>query len=431
MQKRLRRAEARLKQKDFAGAERELFAILDDAPGEAAAHNMLGLVHLERRAYPDALSAFSNAVALQRPYPEALINLALVCNRTGQHELALKACDLALTASPGNPLAFINQGMAHKGLRQLGDAKRSFEAAGDHPMARFNLGHVALLENDLERGLPLCENRRGVLRTGAGLAGEPWTGDARPDATLLVIPEQGIGDFVLMSRFLKPLADRFARVVVQAPESLVRLLRTLDPRLDVVTSLDGASWDVWAPIMSLPLLLGIRDVKDVPTEPWIRVEPSRPAGTRPRVGINWAGNPSYAYDFVRSTALENLAPLLSVQEIEWVSLHRGTREMEADRFGLAQPLRDAKDFLDTARVIAGLDMVVSTETAIPNLSSAMGVPTCVLSVEDVDWRWAAWYRNVTICAQREPGNWFGPISDVAGALLATLPGDAQETKLAA
>lgn len=139
-----------------------------------------------------------------------------------------------------------------------------------------------------------------------------------------------------------------------------------------------------------------------------------------RVGINWAGNPSYAYDHVRSTSLESFLPLLEVPGIEWVSLHRGTREHEAEAYGLPQPLRDAADFLDTARVIAGLDLVISTETAVPNLSAAMGVPTCVMCVQDVDWRWGSWYRGVTIAAQQEAGNWNGPIAAAAGALCEVL-----------
>ena len=420
MRKRLEHAVARLQSNDLAGAEKELRAILRQAPDEPVAHNVLGLVHLERREHAEAMSAFSTAIRLRTPFPEALINLAVACNRTGEHELALCACQQALEASPGNPLALVNQGMAWKGLHLLDEAKRSFEQAGEHPMARFNLGHTLLLENDLEHGLPLCEYRRPLLRLGAGLAGAPWRGEDRPADTLLVVPEQGMGDFILMSRFFATLADRFARVVVHSPAPIARLMAGLDPRLEVVTSLEGARWDVWAPIMSLPLLLGARSLADIPTEPWIHVPATGDAGDRPRIGINWAGNPMYAYDAVRSTSLDSFAPLLEVPGIEWVSLHRGTREAEAEAYGLSQPLRDALDFADTAGVIAGLDLVISTETAIPNLSAAMGVPTCVMSAQDVDWRWGAWYRDVTVCAQQSPGNWFGPIADASGALLGLL-----------
>jgi hypothetical protein len=261
---------------------------------------------------------------------------------------------------------------------------------------------------------------------GAGLSGAPWQGDPRPRETLLVVPEQGLGDFILMSRFFPELADRFARVVVHSPAPLARLVAGLDPRLEVVTSLTDATWDVWAPIMSLPLLLGVRSLDDVPTEPWIRVPAAIAPGDRPRVGINWAGNPSYAYDAVRSTSLASFESLLAIPGIEWVSLHRGTRESEADDYGLSQPLRDAKDFADTAGIIASLDLVISTETAIPNLSASMGVPTCVMSVQDVDWRWGGWYRGVTVCAQQEPGNWFGPIADASGALLDLFDGTPEQ-----
>jgi Flp pilus assembly protein TadD len=422
MRDRLAHAEKRLRKRDLAGAEREIRHALRTSPNDAVAHNLLGLLHLERGECPQALTAFTAAIRLQVPYPEALINLAVACNRSGEHELALRACDMALAASPGNPLALVNQGMAWKGLRNLPEAKRSFELAGPHPMARFNIGHTLLLENDLQRGLPLYEERRTLLRVGAGLRGTPWAGDARPGDALLVIPEQGLGDFLLMSRYFAPLADRFARVVVHTPAPLVRLVEGLDPRLEVVSSLERARWDVWAPIMSLPLLFGARRIEDLPTAPWLAVPPPGEPRRGLRVGINWAGNPAYAYDAVRSTSLETFAPLLEIPGVEWVSLHRGVRESEADDFGLAQPLRDAKDFLDTARVVAGLDMVVSTETAVPNLSAAMGVPTCVMSVRDVDWRWGAWYRGVRVCAQQVPGNWYGPISDVAGALLELVDG---------
>jgi Flp pilus assembly protein TadD len=421
---RLERALKRLRQGDLEAAEREVRAALRSAPGDAVAHNVLGLVLAERRDHAGALDAFSAAIRLKVPFPEALINLAMVCNRTGRHEFALRVCDLALAASPGNALALVNQGMAWKGLRRLAEAKHAFELAGAHPMARFNLGYVLLLENDLERGLPLYEERRSLLRTGAGLRGRPWTGDARPDDTLLVVPEQGLGDFLLMSRFFATLAGRFARVIVHSPSPVARLIATLDPRLEVVTTLEGADWDVWAPIMSLPLLLGVRRLEDLPTAPWLGAGLPDVARTRPRVGLNWAGNPAFASDAVRSTTLDTFAPLLAVGGVEWLSLHRGVREHEAEARGLAQPLREARDFLDTAAVLRGLDLVISTETAVPNLSAAMGVPTCVLSVKDVDWRWTGWYHGVTVCDQDTPGDWTGPIAKAAAVLARLWPGAA-------
>jgi len=412
----LEKARARFARGDRAGAERHLRAALAHQPNDPDALHLAGLLHLGRHEHGAAIAALRRAVALRTPFPEAMLDLSVACNRTGEHELARQLCELLLTLSPNAPAACINLGMAWKGLGRLPEAKRAFEAAGDHPMARFNLGHTLLLEGDLEGGLPLLEARRALLGTGRGLSGAPWAGDARPEATLLVIPEQGLGDVLLASRFFVPLLSRFARVVVHAPASLRRLLATLDPRLEVVTALEGVRWDLWAPVMSLPHLLGVRSLEALPVGPWLHVAPGEAPGARPRVGINWAGNPSYAYDAVRSTSLGTLAPLLAIRDVEWLSLHRGARETEAAAMNLAQPLAGARDFLDTARVVASLDLVISTETAIPNLSGAMGVPTCVLTVRDADWRWRGWYADVTVCDQDAPGNWFGPIAKAARAI---------------
>jgi len=417
MQKQLDRAEGLLLRNDLEGAECELREVLRLDPDDAVAHNLLGVVHVGRREYPAALTAFSAAVRLRTPYVDALLNLAMACNRTGQHELALDACEQALAACPGDALALVNQGVAWRCLGRPDDAKRSFGLADPHPLARLEAGHTLLLEGDLERGLPLFEARRSLRRIGAGLRGAPWPGDSRPHETLLVVPERGPGGFLLMSRFLPALADRFARVVVHAPAALARLVAGIDTRLEVVTSLEGAHWDVWAPIMSLPLLLGVRTLDDVPTAPWIRVPATGGPAGRPRVGINWAGDPAHAWDTLRSTALDSFAPILELPDIEWVSLHRGTREFEADAFGLAQPLRHALDFQDTACVLAGLDLVISTDSAVADLAGAMGVRTCLMSAPCAHWRWNGWYPSVTLCAQQEPGNWFGPISGAAGALL--------------
>ena len=77
---------------------------------------------------------------------------------------------------------------------------------------------------------------------------------------------------------------------------------------------------------------------------------------------------------------------------------------------------------DTAVVLSGLDLVISTETAVPNLSAALGIPTCILSTPDPDWRWTCWYAGVSICRQEVAGNWFGAIAGALEVIRSTLSG---------
>lgn len=373
-------------------------------PARPQALNRLGLIAIDRRDYEAALQHLSGALRQKPAFPEAMSNLAIALNRVGDHALARKYSELSVQLDPQSPAAWNNLGMAFKGLGMLAEAKQAFDRAGDFPLARFNLGYVHLLEDDLAAGLPLCEWRKQLVDPGRGLERPEWDGQASGQR-LLVVHEQGLGDTILMSQFFVPLLERFPEVAVLVPPSVERLIAAIDPQLDVRTELGELRYDFWCGTMSLPLRLGVDRIEKIPRRPWLSVTPERPAASRPRIGVNWAGNPAFPYDRVRSTRLEVLAPLIEIPGVEWVSLHKGIREEEAESFGLPQPLREARDFHDTARVLAGLDMVVSTETAVPNLAAALGIPTCVLTAVDYDWRWRSWYEGVQICRQATPGDW--------------------------
>ena len=374
--------------------------------------NLIGLIHLDQSCCEQAIEAFTEAMRRKIPYPEAMIHLAVALNRKGEFELADRYSRLALRVRPDSPHAWSNLGISLKGRGLLDEAQAAFERASALPLARVNLGYVHLLRGNVEEGLRLYEKRKEILGIGRGMKGEEWDGQPHPGRRLLVIHEQGLGDTILMSRFFERLTTMFAGVSVLVQPPLERLIALSVPSVTVCSGTEGIGYDYWCPTMSLPLLLGIDRVDRIPVDPWIRSIRSASGSSSIRIGLNWAGNPSFAYDRVRSAHLDDLALLLRVGGVEWVSLHKGHLENEAARYGLATPLAEARDLLDTAEVIAGLDLVVSTETAVPNLSAAMGIPTCVLASKDHDWRWRDWYRGVEVLIQEAPGNWYGPVAGV-------------------
>jgi Flp pilus assembly protein TadD len=386
-------------------AEAECCLTLRFDPDRPEALNRLGVLAMEEGELEAARDRLSEALAVRPLYVEALVNLAAVLTRLGDFDLAAQSAGLALGIEPEHLLAWNNLGLALRGAGRRAEAAEAFARAGSLPMARFNRGYLRLLEDDLAQGLPLLEARKELVNPGRRLRKPEWDGRPLPRKRLLVLHEQGMGDTLLVSRFLPALLERFAGVTVVVQDPLRRLVGTIDARLTVTTEVPPRGYDAWCLAMSLPHLLGIDAAERIPMEPRLAV--AAPQGTRARfrAGINWAGNPSFHYDRVRSTSLDTVSDLLTIDGVEWVSLHRGCREAEAAARGLPQPLAEASDFLDTAAVIAGLDLVVSTETAVPNLSAAMGVPTIVLAAVDHDWRWRSWYRGVTVCAQDVPGEW--------------------------
>ncbi len=139
--------------------------------------HLLGKIATDRCDYPEAIEFLSAALAARTPNVEAMLDLSVALNRAGENQMAVNYCQLVLKLIPDHPAALINLGMAHKAMNRLADAKTAFANAGDHAMARFNLGYVHLLEDDLKRGLPLLEERKNLLGIGRWFkCSHPWPG---------------------------------------------------------------------------------------------------------------------------------------------------------------------------------------------------------------------------------------------------------------
>lgn len=144
--------------------------------------------------------------------------------------------------------------------------------------------------------------------------------------------------------------------------------------------------------------------------------------TRPwRIGLCWAGSPQHKNDANRSLPTRALDTLFDVGgRVEYVSLQKGARE---DEYPQATRTEIA-DFLDTANVIADLDMVVTVDTSVAHLAGAMGKPTLTLIPAVPDFRWmiesetTPWYASMRLVRQDEPGTWTGAITRVRQAIAA-------------
>jgi ADP-heptose:LPS heptosyltransferase len=79
-------------------------------------------------------------------------------------------------------------------------------------------------------------------------------------------------------------------------------------------------------------------------------------------------------------------------------------------------------FVDTAAVMAALDLVITSDTAIAHLAAAMGVPVWIVLARPCDWRWghdgerSVFYPTARLIRQRRPGDWSGAMDELAVAL---------------
>jgi len=311
---------------------------------------------------------------------------------------------------PGFRAAYL-AGQQARAERRLEDAiallSQAVELDPAHAGARLELGMALLAAGRLTEGFAQYEwrelRRRRAAFMRANYAYPEWRGEPLAGKRLLVLGEQGFGDQILMARFL-PRLDA-AEVVYVGGAELERLFAQLPVRyLRQDLAKERPDADYWIFVMSIPERLGVT-LESLPAGPYLHA-PARHTGGR--IGFAWQGAAYNPNDRFRSLPPEIVARLLGRPGV--VSL---------------QP-RDtgAADFQATAEIVAGLDLVVSVDTAVAHLAGAMGKETLVmLGAHGLDWQWLAgrsdspWYPSVRVIRQPAPGDW----DAVAQAVEAALP----------
>jgi hypothetical protein len=190
--------------------------------------------------------------------------------------------------------------------------------------------------------------------------------------------------------------------------------------------------------MSLPAWHGTRPETVPAAGGYLAADPNRIARWRPRiptdtfcVAVAWAGNPRMETGryLGRSPPFAALAPLLAIPNLRFVSLQKGAAEDQIDAVPFGRSLLRFADldggpdaFLDTAAILACVDLLVTSDTAIAHLAGGLGVPTWLCLMHEPDWRWmrhgsaTPWYRSLRLFRQKTPGDWSGVYDEVAREL---------------
>ena len=87
-----------------------------------------------------------------------------------------------------------------------------------------------------------------------------------------------------------------------------------------------------------------------------------------------------------------------------------------------------RDLVDTAAMIANLDLVISVDTMAAHLAGAIGVPVWTLLHFESDWRWmvgredSPWYPSMRLFRQSASGDWATPLATLVEKLRAEVTG---------
>jgi Flp pilus assembly protein TadD len=409
----------------------------------APSHNTLGLTLVALGRVEEGIAAYQKAIAQRPDIAELHNNLGNAYESVERLEEAAESLRRAVELRPGSCEAHDNLGRVLKKQGKFGEAidehLKSISLNPGGPGAHLDLGLLYLLMGDLRRGWIESEWRWKIVQSSVpqpAFDEKMWAGEELNGQRIFLHHDGGFGDTIQFLRYVPLVVARGGKVLLGVPRELVTLLQNYPGVTELIPSQEEIpEFDVHRPLASLPRIFDTT-VETVPAQvPYlyparelVEFWKNRLAGNRNlKVGLVWAGRPDYANDHNRSMALAQLAPLGDVPGVTFYSLQKGAAaEQKAlgppEGMNLVNLSPQLTDFLQTAAVLANLDLVITVDTSVAHVAGALGRPVWVFLPWVCDWRWmldredSPWYPTMRLFRQPAWRDWETPIRRVADEL---------------
>ena len=417
-------------------------------PAHAGAHCNRGAAYHELGRLEDAADACRRAIALDGAMPKAQLNLGNALMRLGRYGEARQAYLRAIKLRSDYALAFCGLGIVNKEMGLFDDAMQAFDQAlelePDCAEGLSNKGCLQLLLGDFERGWEGYEHRWSQGQRPVAIS--PARFDlADPDSLagrrILVVNDHGLGDIIQFFRYVLLLGQAGAEITFAGPPKMRRLLSScgVDVAWRDETDLAG-DFDATLAVSSLPRACATR-LESIPAPvPYLRAEPERVALWRdrmagpspkvgPKIGLCWRGNVDFRVDPRRSIPPLALLPLAKAPLARYFCLQKdaGKDELPPELAARTEIFVDDFDagadaFLDTAAVMANLDLIVTCDTSIAHLAGALGRPVWVALRHISEWRWmndrsdSPWHPTMRLFRCAEGDDWAALFETIAGEI---------------
>jgi tetratricopeptide (TPR) repeat protein len=395
-------------------------------PKNAENYNNASLCYISLNDADSAIECSKKAIALD-PKPLYYNNLALHFRHKGEYKNAIINICYSLGNDYNNAQTWANGGNIYILLKNLGMSEffynQAIELEPNNLQFQNNLANVYFLNGEWEKGWPLYEHRlenfEPALHYSKLYGPNKWTGQPLERKKIVIYCEQGHGDFLHFSRYIPKLIDLGCQVSLHVSKD-IKLLFEENFNLIIQTE-KIEEYDYHCSVASLPCYLKI----PIPNShiKCNKLGNYEKYKTNFKIGINWAGNPLFPNDRLRSCALSYFKKIHDIPNVKLFSLQKDTRPRayhsgnEVDLAGGCEDMRIVNlseyvnDFSDTAAFINGLDLIISVDTSVLHLAGSMGKLTYALIPFNPDWRWklegenTVWYPSVKLFRQDNYGDW--------------------------
>jgi hypothetical protein len=308
----------------------------------------------------EALEVSERAVKLDPNLAFAWLNLSIIQGRLGFTEKAVKSARLAYALDPTNSAVEMGLAFALLFNRNLAEGFKHFEARWAYKLHNF-------------QKYPYPR----------------WEGE--PDKTIFLVSDQGLGDTLSMSRFLRMTCERARYVHACVHPELLKLLQYAMMDVKNLNLLpqpcNFPAADAWTTFVSLPFALGLTDdeIRDAPQfkydAPRTNAKQWKVPDRKLHIGISWRGSALNEINEHRSIPVTQFLDLYKVPGVQLYSLQVDASKQQMFDTGCAPVIKDLsgyiRDVSDTLSLLKDLDMVITIESALGHIATLAGIETWV------------------------------------------------------
>lgn len=423
-------------------------------------------IYHEKLSYEEAEKYYRLSLQQNPKYTDAILDLVqmllgkivyLISIKEEWIDLAFRYVDIAISHDKKDTLgrAFKLKADLFKMMDHPAEAavyyRESLKYDPDESTTYSNLCTVLLAQGLFSEGMEQCHWRWQMNHYDDGNNYAPknlpipeWQGEVDLGKTVLVKPEQGLGDQILMLQLVNKIKKLGMNVVYYCEPRMKGLVQRSLPDIQVLTpycdnvdqQLEQLDYQIY--LFELVKVFKIEPKTAKPPVPYLMSEKNLLGtftdkyhcfGEKLKVGIAWQSNSS-SYGERKTIPLDLWAPILEIEDVQFISIQYGEVEKQIDavrdRMGVSiyqDSDVDPINNLDSALAqLDSLDLIISVSNAGAHMAGALGKPVWLLLSCAPLWHWlhnrtdSIWYQDISIFRQKKVHDWRDVMAKVAQQL---------------
>lgn len=405
----------------------------------------LGRIYFLKNDYDNAKLNYQKAIIKDKNFYKARLNYGFVLNKECNYSEALtvfeelvKDCPTYFEANLNLAITYDNSKLYEKAIIFY---HKAINLEPENQIAKFNLSCLYLHQNNFSQGWSLYDSRWYKLKKPSLVESIPPCNEFDKQKNLLIWAEQGIGDQILFSSMLSDLDKKNSYTILLDPR-LVKIYERSFPDLSFISFSELSNLSKFScqlPIGDLGKFLRKSNNSFSQKKGFLKPNLDKSKyfhnlfknKKQTLCGISWKSKNNEVGD-EKSLYLEQLMPVLSQKNIDFIDLQYGDTEKELKilsnkyniKINVIDDLDKFNDIDSLASLIFVCNYVVTTSSVTAHIAGALGKKTFLLIPYAVGslWYWGddnkcLWYPSISIYRQKKPNDWSEPINEIAKKLI--------------